>query len=236
MQVGDRHAHLRPARARAERRRRLGRASRPRVRRVLRHRRVPVRGRRLRVRGAATGTRRSRSRSIAVAVAARRPPRRPAVAPARRRLPRHRHAVLPPALPRRARSTRRSRAARTGSRTSIRLKFFGQPGHVARRLSIYVALAAFVVVVSALYLLNESRTGRAWRALREDELAAELMTMPVNRLKLLAFAIGAGVAGIAGRDLRARSRARSSRRASTSSSSSPCTRWSCSAAPAACSA
>ena len=62
----------------------------------------------------------------------------------------------------------------------------------------YVRLGAFVVVVTFLYLVNQSRTGRAWRALREDELAAELMTMPVNRLKLMAFAFGAGVAGIAG--------------------------------------
>jgi branched-chain amino acid transport system permease protein len=61
-----------------------------------------------------------------------------------------------------------------------------------------VALVAFVVIISVLYLLNQSRTGRAWRAIREDELASELMTMPVNRLKLLAFAVGAGVAGVAG--------------------------------------
>jgi ABC-type branched-subunit amino acid transport system permease subunit len=61
-----------------------------------------------------------------------------------------------------------------------------------------VALVAFVVIISVLYLLNQSRTGRAWRAVREDELASELMTMPVNRLKLLAFAVGAGVAGVAG--------------------------------------
>jgi len=62
----------------------------------------------------------------------------------------------------------------------------------------YVTFAAFVLIVSFLYLLDRSRTGRAWRALREDELAAELMTMPVNRLKLMAFAVGAGIAGIAG--------------------------------------
>jgi branched-chain amino acid transport system permease protein len=62
----------------------------------------------------------------------------------------------------------------------------------------YVTFAAFVLVVSFLYLLDRSRTGRAWKALREDELAAELMTMPVNRLKLMAFAVGAGIAGIAG--------------------------------------
>lgn len=62
----------------------------------------------------------------------------------------------------------------------------------------YVALVAVVVVMGVLYLVNESRTGRSWRALREDELAAELMTMPVNRLKLMAFAFGAAVAGVAG--------------------------------------
>ncbi|HEU5207451.1 MAG TPA: branched-chain amino acid ABC transporter permease [Gaiellaceae bacterium] len=62
----------------------------------------------------------------------------------------------------------------------------------------YVTFAAFVLVVAFLYLLNRSRTGRAWNALRDDELAAELMTMPVNRLKLMAFAVGAAIAGVAG--------------------------------------
>jgi ABC-type branched-subunit amino acid transport system permease subunit len=62
----------------------------------------------------------------------------------------------------------------------------------------YVALVAFVLILSVLYLINHSRTGRAWRALREDELAAEVMTMPVDRLKLMAFAFGAAVAGVAG--------------------------------------
>ena len=46
--------------------------------------------------------------------------------------------------------------------------------------------------------VNESRTGRAWRALREDPLAAEVMSIPVNRLKLLAFVFGAAVAGLTG--------------------------------------
>lgn len=62
----------------------------------------------------------------------------------------------------------------------------------------FVALGAFVVVMAILHLANESRTGRAWRALREDPLAAELMSIPVNRLKLLAFAFGAAVAGLSG--------------------------------------
>jgi ABC-type branched-subunit amino acid transport system permease subunit len=46
--------------------------------------------------------------------------------------------------------------------------------------------------------VSESRIGRAWRSLREDPLAAEMMGMPVNRLKLQAFAFGAGVAGLTG--------------------------------------
>jgi len=63
---------------------------------------------------------------------------------------------------------------------------------------LYVALVFFVVVYVALHLLNDSRTGRAWRSLREDPLAAELMGMPVNRLKLMAFAFGAAVAALTG--------------------------------------
>ena len=63
---------------------------------------------------------------------------------------------------------------------------------------LYVALGLFVVVYVLLHLLNDSRTGRAWRSLREDPLAAELMGMPVNRLKLMAFAFGASVAATTG--------------------------------------
>ena len=62
----------------------------------------------------------------------------------------------------------------------------------------YLALVATALVLTMLYLAVRSRTGRAWQALREDPLAAELMGMPVNRLKLLAFAFGAGVAGLTG--------------------------------------
>jgi ABC-type branched-subunit amino acid transport system permease subunit len=62
----------------------------------------------------------------------------------------------------------------------------------------YVALVFFMVLLFAMYLVDRSRTGRAWRSLREDPLAAELMGMPVNRLKLIAFACGAGIAGLAG--------------------------------------
>ena len=77
------------------------------------------------------------------------------------------------------------------------LEFFGRQ-LVSLDAYYYVTLVAFVLIVAFVYLVNQSRTGRAWRALREDELAAELMTMPVNRLKLMGFAVGAGVAGVAG--------------------------------------
>ena len=49
----------------------------------------------------------------------------------------------------------------------------------------YVALLFFLGVLGVVYLVNRSRTGRAWRAIREDPLAAELTGTPVNRLKLL---------------------------------------------------
>jgi ABC-type branched-subunit amino acid transport system permease subunit len=62
----------------------------------------------------------------------------------------------------------------------------------------YAALIAFAVMLGAVYFVDQSRTGRAWKSLREDPLAAELMGMPVNRLKLLAFAVGAAIAGLTG--------------------------------------
>jgi ABC-type branched-subunit amino acid transport system permease subunit len=63
---------------------------------------------------------------------------------------------------------------------------------------LWAALAGFVVIAIALTFANRSRTGRAWRALRDDPLAAEVMSMPVNWMMLLAVAVGAGVAGYAG--------------------------------------
>jgi branched-chain amino acid transport system permease protein len=62
----------------------------------------------------------------------------------------------------------------------------------------YLLLVLLMLAVTALSFLNESRIGRAWRAIREDSLAAEMMTVPVNRLKLMAFALGAGMAGLTG--------------------------------------
>jgi ABC-type branched-subunit amino acid transport system permease subunit len=62
----------------------------------------------------------------------------------------------------------------------------------------YFLLVLLVLSAAALHLLDTSRTGRAWRAVREDPLAAGMMTIPVNRLKLMAFSFGAVVAALAG--------------------------------------
>lgn len=68
----------------------------------------------------------------------------------------------------------------------------------SRTQQFYFLLVAAVLVLAGLHFLSESRTGRSWRALREDPLAAEAMGIPVNRLKLMAFAFGAAIAGLAG--------------------------------------
>jgi ABC-type branched-subunit amino acid transport system permease subunit len=62
----------------------------------------------------------------------------------------------------------------------------------------FYTLISLTLLMTMLYFVNASRTGRAWRALREDPLAAEAMSMPVNRLKLLAFMFGAATAGFSG--------------------------------------
>src|SRR5207237_10284730 len=62
----------------------------------------------------------------------------------------------------------------------------------------YLLVIVLVVTMAVLRLLEYSRTGRAWRAVREDPLAAASMTIPVNRVKLSAFACGAMVAALAG--------------------------------------
>ena len=77
------------------------------------------------------------------------------------------------------------------------LTFFGHEITSTKGLYFFL-LGAVAVVAAALYLANQSRTGRAWRASREDPLAAEVMSMPVNRLKISAFIFSWAVAGLFG--------------------------------------
>ena len=62
----------------------------------------------------------------------------------------------------------------------------------------YLCLVVLTCVVLFLRNLESSRLGRAWVALREDELAASCMGLNPARLKLSAIALGAGLAGLAG--------------------------------------
>jgi ABC-type branched-subunit amino acid transport system permease subunit len=62
----------------------------------------------------------------------------------------------------------------------------------------YFAVVVCALLIVGMKTLEESRTGRAWKAIREDELAAEAMTIPTGRLKIMAVSCGAAVAAIAG--------------------------------------
>jgi branched-chain amino acid transport system permease protein len=62
----------------------------------------------------------------------------------------------------------------------------------------YLVLGMLVITVFLVRRLNDSRIGRAWIAIREDEVAAEAMGINTTWLKLLAFGLGAVLAGVAG--------------------------------------
>jgi branched-chain amino acid transport system permease protein len=62
----------------------------------------------------------------------------------------------------------------------------------------YFMLVLLVLTIIVLHLLDTARAGRSWRSVREDPLAASMMTIPVNRVKLMAFAFGAMVAAMTG--------------------------------------
>jgi branched-chain amino acid transport system permease protein len=62
----------------------------------------------------------------------------------------------------------------------------------------YVGIGIVVLLIFVSLRLKGSRIGRAWMAIREDEVAASAMGVHTTRLKLLAFATGAGFAGLTG--------------------------------------
>jgi branched-chain amino acid transport system permease protein len=62
----------------------------------------------------------------------------------------------------------------------------------------YVAIAMVAMLVFISIRLRDSRIGRAWMAIREDEIAAGAMGVDRTKFKLLAFAIGAAFAGMTG--------------------------------------
>jgi branched-chain amino acid transport system permease protein len=62
----------------------------------------------------------------------------------------------------------------------------------------WFTIAMIVLIIFLVRRLNDSRVGRAWVAIREDELAAAAMGVATVRMKLWAFAIGASIAAVAG--------------------------------------
>lgn len=71
--------------------------------------------------------------------------------------------------------------------------------HQAYNILFYlIALLVVVAVIIITYRLDDSKVGRAWTAIREDELSAQAMGINANKLKLGAFAVGASFAGAMG--------------------------------------
>lgn len=62
----------------------------------------------------------------------------------------------------------------------------------------YLAIALIIIVVFAFRRLENSKVGRTWTAIREDEVAAAASGVPTVKYKLMAFAIGASTSGFAG--------------------------------------
>lgn len=61
-----------------------------------------------------------------------------------------------------------------------------------------LVLVVIAIIVMVNYRLDRSKIGRAWIAIREDEIAAQAMGVPLLRTKLLAFSAGASFAGAMG--------------------------------------
>jgi branched-chain amino acid transport system permease protein len=80
----------------------------------------------------------------------------------------------------------------------------GKPAHLfgyeiaSVSLYYYLFLALVVVSVIVCHRLELSRIGRAWMAIREDEIAAKAMGINTRNMKLLAFGMGATFGGVAG--------------------------------------
>ncbi|MDO5629434.1 MAG: branched-chain amino acid ABC transporter permease [Mobilicoccus sp.] len=71
--------------------------------------------------------------------------------------------------------------------------------HISRVTNYYLLLLVLMALIILIFVrMNASRIGRGWVAIREDEKAAEAMGVNVFGLKLLAFAGGAFLAGMAG--------------------------------------
>ena len=84
-----------------------------------------------------------------------------------------------------------------GHKLSQPFELFGfQVGSLAQYYYLFLVLVGVIIVVN--YRLQRSRLGRAWMAIREDEIAAKAMGINTRNVKLAAFAIGASFGGVSG--------------------------------------
>jgi branched-chain amino acid transport system permease protein len=88
-----------------------------------------------------------------------------------------------------------SLAGEAGSKATVYIGGFGIPS-VNAYYFLFLALCIAVVFVTS--RLQHSRLGRAWVAIREDEIAAKAMGINTRNVKLLAFSMGASFGGVAG--------------------------------------
>ena len=88
-----------------------------------------------------------------------------------------------------------SLAGEEGSKSTVVIGSFSMPSVNAYY---YLFLALCLVIIFVSLRLQDSRLGRAWVAIREDEIAAKAMGINTRNMKLLAFAMGASFGGVAG--------------------------------------
>jgi branched-chain amino acid transport system permease protein len=88
-----------------------------------------------------------------------------------------------------------SLAGEPGSRANVMIGDYAMPS-VNAYYFLFLFLCILIVFVTA--RLQHSRLGRAWVAIREDEIAAKAMGINTRNVKLLAFSMGASFGGVAG--------------------------------------
>jgi branched-chain amino acid transport system permease protein len=82
-----------------------------------------------------------------------------------------------------------------GSQATVHIGSFSMPSVTAYY---FLFLSLCIAIIFITIRLQHSRLGRAWVAIREDEIAAKAMGINTRNVKLLAFAMGASFGGIAG--------------------------------------